>query len=176
MFNKNKQLRIHFTETEVFLKSSFVERCQKNIHETIKQYFLLRKQFGACCKIHKVAWGLGFKFLLEVPLRRQCDLDPTDKLVLRRRMGKSVSLLAGTYLPWSTQDQTFWLLCNTSSQKPGDARVPSKGQRRESPKTATQQCCLLRAFIQLGERPTSKEGRRESLSLVSAFVPWPLFL
>lgn len=88
MFNKNKQLGIHFTGAEVFLKSSFVKRCQKNLHGTIRRYFLLRKQVGGCCKIHRVAWGLGFKFLLEVPLRRQCGLDPTDKLVLRRKMGE----------------------------------------------------------------------------------------
>ena len=36
------------------------------------------------------------KCLLEVPLKRQCGLDTTDKLVLRRKMGKSVGLSAGT--------------------------------------------------------------------------------
>lgn len=169
MFNKNKQLGIHFTGDEVFLKSSFVKRCQKNLHGTIKRYFLLRKQVGGCCKIHRVAWGLGFKFLLEVPLRRQASAEEEDG-------GKAyVSQQAPSY-----PDQHRIKLsgcCATlphkSLEMPGS--LPRVRRGRQFPTTATQQCYLLRAFIQIGERPTSGEGRGKSLSLVSAFIPWPLF-
>lgn len=85
-------------------------------------------------------------------------------------MGESLGLLAGY------PDQHRIKLSGCCATLPDKSlemlgSLPRVRRGRQSPKTATQQCCLLRAFIQIGERPTSGEGRRESLSLVSAFVP-----
>lgn len=118
--------------------------------------------------------AVKFTGLLEVWVLNSCLRCPLeDKLVLRRKMGGKayVSQQAPSY-----PDQHRIKLsgcCATlphkSLEMPGS--LPRVRRGRQFPTTATQQCYLLRAFIQIGERPTSGEGRASLWFLLSFHDP-----